>query len=64
MSFKAGITNSAQNLCGVHEACSKLRSNFTENSIMFSGDRTELSDGKLHMSFVIFALRRMFRILF
>lgn len=64
MWFKASITNSAQNLCRLHEACSKLRSNFTENSITFSGDRTELSDGKLLLSFVIFALRRMFRILF
>lgn len=40
MWFKVSIIpNSAQNLSRVHEACTKLGSNFTENSIKFSGDR-------------------------
>lgn len=33
------VQNSAQNLCRVDEACTKLDSSFTENSINFSGDR-------------------------
>lgn len=39
--FKASIiTNSAQNLCRIHEDCRKFVSNFMQNSIKFSGDRT------------------------